>query len=101
MIVDHSPAKCRSGPLSCCHCPVAVTLHNTVNVIVALAGKVSNSSPAGLSKFGHWAAAGQAAAIGALDGVQDVTVQLNPALGTSLTRLLLAAVAPLLVKVTV
>ena len=88
-------------PPGCCHCPVAVTPHNNVNAIVALAGKVSSSSPAGVSKFGHCAAAGQTAATGALDGVQEVTVQLSPALGTSLTRLLLAAVEPLLVKVTV
>ena len=83
------------------YCPVVTTPQDTLNVMVASAGKVPSSNPPAVSKLGHWAAAGQAAAMGRLDGVQAVTVQLRPALGTSLTVLPSAAVAPLLVNVTV
>ena len=83
------------------YCPVAVTPQVKLKLIVALAGKVLSSRPAGKSRFGHNAGNGQAAAIGKLLGVQAVTVQLSPALGISLAKAPFAAVVPLLVKVTV
>lgn len=83
------------------YCPVAVTWQLSMKLKLELAGKVATLRPPAANRFGHSPAPGQMAA-GEPDAVQAVTVQLDkPVLGVSLAIAPLAAVAPVLLKVTV
>ena len=82
------------------YCPVAVTPHVRTKVMVLCGGKAGKVTPP-VSRFGHWPSTGHTAAMRATLAVQEVTLQLGPTPGLSATVALLAAVLPVLVKVTV
>ena len=78
--------------------PVAVTLQVNSKLKLPMAGSVARVKPPPVNRFGHWPAAGHTALP---PGVQLVTEQLKPALGTSRTIAPSAAAGPVLVKVSV
>lgn len=88
------------------YCPVAVTLQLTAKVMLLFAGKVGNKTPL-LKNVVEPEGAGVPSSIPAGQPAPPVSaahvtdVQLSPADTESLTRLLLAGQAPVLLNVTV